>query len=488
MKMNKFLMLGLAGLAFTACSNEEDAIGLDDGSAKTLVISISGINSSAGTKAGASDIKPGWEEDSQGMGATNVSSLTLFFTDGAGAVKYTYQANSTDQNAINFTALKGNGVKFVGLSGVSAVYAVANKNTDIDLTSDDKIDNIADLNTVLAKQGLSLTGKGQVVYAGGCTDITPMEPNNASDGLPVVDITTGNTGSTQEAYTYNASIKLVPIISRIQINSIKVHSSGSSETFPSATIGTVAANSLKLNWSNFKPTLLGVYLNNFSSKFNDLQGTAVDVLNNESYVDNMVNGTWLVGTSNTDMTADAAYVNYSSNAYAALKTWGQEDQGYCALDMGANNCIAFNVFVPFDVTTGMARTIANPTIHFQFAKEIGSGADAYKTEFVHATGNTPLNADETNVANSSTVNIQYTMPQGKDYLFANISKLFKESDTPGTASETELTLKPGKIYNMDVVIEPVNMTVDLKIPTEYNVVVKITVQDFDEENIYPGLD
>lgn len=26
MKLNKFFMLGLAGLAFTACSNEEDAV------------------------------------------------------------------------------------------------------------------------------------------------------------------------------------------------------------------------------------------------------------------------------------------------------------------------------------------------------------------------------------------------------------------------------------------------------------------------------
>ena len=487
--MNKFLMLGIAGLAFAACSNEEDAIGLDDGSAKTLVISISGINSSAGTKADASGIKPGWEEDAQGTGATNVSNLTLFFTDGAGAVQYTYQADNASTNTSNFTALKGSGVKFVGLTGVSAVYAVANKNTDITPAS---VTNISQLNTLLKdKQGLSLTGKGQVVYAGGCTDITPMQPNDTNDRLPIVDITTGNDGTTtQEAYTYNASIKLVPIISRIQINSIKVHSSGSSDPFPSATIGTVTANSLKLNWSNFKPTLLGVYLNNFSSKFNDLQGTAVDVLNNESYAENMVNGTWLVGASNTDMTADAAYINYNkgNSTYDALKTWGTEDNGYCTLDMGANNCIAFNVFVPFDVTTGTARTIANPTIHFQFAKAIGSGADAYKTEFVHATGNTPLNADETNVANSSTVNIQYTMPQGKDYLFANISKLFKEEGTSETASETELTLEPGKIYNMDVVIKPVNMTVDLKIPTEYNVVVKITVQDFEEKNIYPGFD
>ena len=145
MKMNKFLMLGIAGLAFAACSNEEDAIGLDDGSAKTLVISISGINSSAGTKADASGIKPGWEEDAQGTGATNVSNLTLFFTDGAGAVQYTYQADNASTNTSNFTALKGSGVKFVGLTGVSAVYAVANKNTDITPAS---VTNISQLNTL----------------------------------------------------------------------------------------------------------------------------------------------------------------------------------------------------------------------------------------------------------------------------------------------------------------------------------------------------
>ena len=49
MKLNKYFMLGLAGLAFAACSNEDGLPGNgDDGSAKSLIISISGISSSAG--------------------------------------------------------------------------------------------------------------------------------------------------------------------------------------------------------------------------------------------------------------------------------------------------------------------------------------------------------------------------------------------------------------------------------------------------------
>ena len=69
-------------------------------------------------------------------------------------------------------------------------------------------------------------------------------------------------------------------------------------------------------------------------------------------------------------------------------------------------------------------------------------------------------------------------------MFANVRKLFSENTLT-----TELTLEPGKIYNMNVVITPVNMQYDLNSADDaQNVVVTITVADFTEENIFPGLD
>lgn len=506
MKLNKYFMLGLAGLAFAACSNEDGLPGNgDDGSAKSLIISISGISSSAGTKAGASDMAPGWEADNTGQGATNVQSVTLFFTDGAGAVKHTYVINSSTNND-KMDDLKSTGIKFVGAAGVTAVYAVANK----EISNLSSIANINQLNTTLTQQGISGTGKISaktgVVYAGGTTNILPATPNDESDGLPAVDLETGNTATEQFDYNYKAEIKLVPIISRIQITSIKVQSSGISNTFPSSAIGNVTANSLQLKWSNFKPTLYGVYLNRFHDQFNDLLGTTgvstqnagtaveaggAEYLYNSAVDGHIANGQWLFGTANTNMANNAAYINYSSSDYSALKDWGTETSGQCTLDMGSN-CIAFNIFVPFNITTGAASSIKNPTIHFQFDNEIGSGQNAYKTEFIHASDqSTNLTDEEKNVAQASTINFDYTMVTTDDYLFANVSKLYSESTTTtGTSSGTELVLAPGKIYNMEVLIKPVNMTADLSSSTleDYNVVVKITVQDFTEENIYPGLD
>lgn len=508
MKWNKFFMLGVAGLALCACSNEDNlAVGGDDGNAKSLVISISGISSSAGTKADADDMAPGWVGDETNQGVNNVGSITLFFTDGTGAVKYTYQADATTTNTTNFNALKTNGVKFVGLEGVTAVYAVANK-TISDLQN---VKSISSLNTLLSTQGISLTGKDKVVYAGGTTDITPLVADNASDGLPLVDINNPeNSSVTAEPYSYKAEINLVPIISRIQIKSIKVHSSGETATFPTEAIGNVAANSLKMTWSNFKPTLYGVYLNRFPNQFNDLLGTVAvnpttaatsGYLYNESYASAMTGGKWTFGTTpnQADMTEDAAYIGYETDAYVALAQWGTESAGYCTLDMGQtqvggeqkDNCIAFNIFVPFEVASegNAARKIDNPKIHFQFDKTIGTTPDNYKIEFKHATGGTSLTDEEESVANSSEYNVNYTMPTTDKYLFANISKLYSEdSGNTGQASDDELVLEPGKIYNMNVVIEPVNMTVDLETPTSYNVIVKITVQDFTEENIYPGFE
>lgn len=93
MKLNKYFMLGLAGLAFAACSNEDGLPGNgDDGESKTLVISISGISSGAGTKA--TGVTDPWSKD-DGDGVNNIKSLTLLFTNADGIVQYSYASTST---------------------------------------------------------------------------------------------------------------------------------------------------------------------------------------------------------------------------------------------------------------------------------------------------------------------------------------------------------------------------------------------------------
>ncbi len=469
MKLNKYFMLGLAGLAFAACSNEEDAITGADSNDKTMIVSIAGI----GAETKASTPAGEWTPDNNAAAAvTNINSLSLLFTDANGVIKYKYEGDKTGKaaewNALFSTA----GVKFIGLSGVTQVHAVANVPTGVTVPAVGA--NISALTTInFALQGLGEAAtKAGVVYLGSDTDITPL---NQEPATATQEVTLDGAGAEGNFY-YTANVNLVPIVSRIQINSINIQTSGST-TFANAAGDD--ADYFTLSWSNFQPTLHGVYLNNFAPSFNGFAGTTGTLLKNDSYVSTITNGQWLFGTPATDYAADAAYISYTNSAYGALLNYGTESAGTTPLTIPDDQCIAFNIFVPFNPTTGTATTIANPTIHFQFDKTVSN----YSTN-ITKTGGGDLTDEEKTYVNTATTKLAYTLPTlNTGYLFANISKLLTTA-----GGSTEITLAPGKIYNMDVTISPVNMTIDLNNPQTYNVVVAVTVEPFSEATIYPGLD
>lgn len=462
MKLNKFFMLGLAGLAFAACSNEDDIANVNNDD-QTLVVKLAGI--SADTRTSGQ-----WTADTEAK--DNIISLTLLLTDANGDLKYAPQTVTGD----NLTAIKGSGVKYTGVKGVTAVHAIANKAIKLNAG-----DNISQLNATLSEQAYSINKATQVIYVGSDVNINPLNPESTTTaGLPEVGL-----GEPEGNFYYAAEVKLVPAISRIQITKISVATSGDI-TFPSADEGTITAGKFKLAWQNFKPVLNGVYLNNFSSQSNLFAKTvATPLLKNDSYMQKITEGKWMMGT--TDYASSAAYISYANSTYGALLNYAATPTtGNVELlmpaDNGVNQCIAFNVFVPFDPANGTPSTIANPTIHFQFDKAV----TGYSTAITLADGNdTPVTdaADMKYIATAST-GIDYTLPSVADggFLFANINNLYTDA-----AATTALALAPGKIYNMEVVINPVNMTIDLNNPQTYNVVVKVTVQPFTVQDIYPGL-
>lgn len=466
MKLNKFFLLGMAGLAFAACSNEDDvAFNAGDGVNKTMVVSIAGISSGT-TRATA----PGeaWEGDQDATAAiTNIQKIDLFFTDANGMVKYHYGANSANGGDTWSALFSQQGVKFIGLTGVTQVHAIANAPTDVAATSD-----IRDLETEFAQQGLSIDKTG-VTYVGSDKDINPMnqEPADATEEVKLPGA--GEEGN----FYYSADIELVPIVSRIQINSVKIATSGDI-LFPAEAVGNIQPSSLKLTWHDFKPALYGVYMNGFAPTFTDFAGTVGTLLENENYAGNIAGGQWLF--DGEDYAADAAYVGYNTDgaAYKALLDYpeGSVDAEQELLSTG---CLAFNLFVPFNVETGVASSIANPTFHFQFDKEV----TGYGYDVTDADGN-ELTAEEQEFVNTADVVISNTLPEVGEggYLFANVRTLYEDDQS------TVLSLKPGYIYNMDITISPANATVDLNVPTSYNVVVAVTVRPFTEENIYPELD
>ena len=495
MKLNKYFMLGLAGLALAACSNEDGLPGNgDDGESKTLVIAITGINGGSMTKATTPEDK--WTEDNDETGAiSNITKIGLLFTDNNGQILYKYSLDKkTDgsEDAKNWSALVGEsakGLRFIGLTGVTQVHAIANtditnwkaKNTD-NGTGDNVYEKTntfgTDLTLGIAKNG------GKVVYVGNDKTITPYQPEPA----PGVDqeVTLPGAGEKGNFY-YSADIQLVPIMSRIQITSINIQTSGSVTFGPASD-----EDKYTLTWSNFKPTLHGVYLNNFAKTYTLFEGASSDWMNNDSYLNNIAGGKWLVGANNADFTDDAAYVSYASNAYTQLLPYGTTTGNNTPLTLGDGKCIGFNIFVPFDTesynaTPGNTASAdnKNPTIHFQFDGTVADGNNNYDykitlTDDADAT----LTAEDQEFINSSEIAISYNLPTVTDegFLVANISKLYKDTN------ETELVLNPGKIYNMAVTISPANMTVDLDNPTTTNVVVNITVLPFDEETIYPGFE
>ena len=522
MKMNKFFMLGLAGLAFAACSNEEDAIvGAGDNTSKTMVVSIAGIG--ANTKA-LTDGEDKWSKDEDAAAALlNINRITLLFTDNAGKILYAYEDEKPSGEDKNWKGLFGNtGVKFLGMEGVEQVYAIANKSLGTLSTVIGK--NVSEYTTDFTKQGgySVVEAKSGAAYVGWDKTISPYQAEPSPD-MPEIGYdnngvyeTTGTTENLQEEgnFYYEAAINLVPTVSRIQINSITIATSGTTtETFPAEKVDLgdgkeIAANKFKLSWSNFKPELQAIYLNNFYTTFNDFSGGLTNQRNNESFLDGtgtateyyIKDGQWLI--DGTNYAEDAAYVAYVAGSDGAQGSYGKlldyaatPATGNVELvipdanaDDNVETCIAFNVFVPVTVdASGTPQAVAttyNPTIHFQFNKNV---ANNYDTEVVLADGGAVSSEDDKNWLNAwlpnSTVQIDYTLPNTEAYLFANVNKLY----TDAAATTNELQMKPGMIYNMDVIISPVNMTFDLNNPKSYNVVVKVTVQPFGEQTIYPSL-
>lgn len=469
MKMNKYFMLGLAGLAFAACSNEEDAIGSADTTNKTMIVSIAGIG--ADTKASA-PVDP-WSPDADATAAvTNINKLTLLFTDANGIVKYSYTGDKTNESEEWNALFTTQGVKFIGLTGVTAVHAIANQDVTLAVGED-----INTLKTQYTAQGLDIEKNG-IVYVGSDKTITPFtpEPSDATEEVKLPGA--GEEGN----FYYTAEIQLKPIISRIQINSINVVTSGSTKFGPDN-----EQDKYTLSWSSFKPVLNGIYLNNIATEFTDFAGEVNDLSKNTTYLQTIANGTWTLGGSN--MTDDAAYVSFTSPDYGTLLSYGTEnatipEKVTTPLTIDDGKCIAFNVFVPLDVEDADNEmdewaSTNNPTIHFQFAKDV-TGYTA--TPSLTAGGQ--LTPEDNAFIATAEENLAYQLPQVADggYLFANITELH-ETSVEGAL----LQMQAGKIYNMDVEISPVNMTIDLDNPQSYNVVVKVTVLPFTEENIYPSL-
>ena len=212
MKLNKYFMLGLAGLAFAACSNE-DEVGNDlSQNSKTITVKIE--TGGYTTRASGNEA---WTNGANNQSQITVNTVTLYLLDKDGAIVDT----KTLANKLSDT--------FHGVSGtVTKIAAVAN-----------------------CQPTASGTWANVVVETFDVADYQTVE--NAPVYAEAVDITYKNT-DTQDGYPmYEATLQLVTKMSRIELSGNLQCTNLTESAYKTLTLEYVG-----INRANTKFTLKGI--------------------------------------------------------------------------------------------------------------------------------------------------------------------------------------------------------------------------------------
>ncbi len=189
MKMNKFFMLGLAGLAFAACSNEEDAI--NNGPQGTGAVTVRVMSPMTKTLGDATT-----EADGKDV-------IAVVPQDGKIYVRLT-AATGSDTKEIT----SGNEVKFYGVSGPSKVEAWVNDTPIADGENVGKLSKgqgIADITTFqeLEPEAIAAYGSTETITLSGSTET----------------VTEGGTSTTYEMYEAKVTMEIP--VARLEVSGIK---------------------------------------------------------------------------------------------------------------------------------------------------------------------------------------------------------------------------------------------------------------------------
>lgn len=354
---------------------------------------------------------------------------------------------------------------------------MANSNTDLyDGTS------IKEFSKALSEQNPNMEQSASI-FVGYDADITPIQVDDDTsipnyDGTPTTDVPEAGD------QVYNAIIQIRPMISRIEWGKITIKSEGGEKI-------TENGKDYFVVWKNWTPKLTGIYQSNvyLTSKI-FANADHVDALfATPASMDQIVRGAWAAG-----LFTDPATLAYSEYV-------GPGDYVYDGFDLTAYNasgkCIPFHFFVPFDasltpnidndgsdndINTGDPFKGNKPHWHFQLQYEnpsytytvyeynagLNDNPTEYETSGVKATDDDGLK-----------VSVDFAYPLGPGNLaYANVDRLLQ--------SGTEITYQPGKIYKADITIAPFNITSSFTPTTDYNVIVNVSVVDFESETVTPG--
>ena len=317
----KLLLMAAACIGMVACSKDDAANPSADGS-KQIVLKVNLPTTRAALTPDAPYVEDG----------TSIKLMNVFFTNANGVVQYAYPLTTDNGYLTDITST--NGLRFVGLENVTAVYIVANANG---ITLPEEGDNMNTFSVTLAQQAPSMD-QNQMVFAGYDLDITPLTPDVNTPEIPTYD--NGNKWNEGDQ-TYNADITIRPLISRIEWGKIETDTDGDK-------LVKVGEEYYLVEWSGWKAEVCGIYQSNVYSAESIFAATPVNAntfFATPTAMNAIVNGEWTPATTITGWDALKPVLTYNGydNGYASVLPADYNDK---VEDPG--QCVPFHFFVPFN--------------------------------------------------------------------------------------------------------------------------------------------
>ena len=456
----RFLLLAVAGLGMFACAKDgAEGPAVPDGS-KSIVLKI------ALPQTTRAYIEPDTPYAPDG---TTISKIDVYFTNDNGTIEQSYRIADSGVGSNMEAITNGTGLRFAGLKDATRVYCVANNNTDLIGQGN----SIKDFSKALSVQKPNMAQSASI-FVGYDDDLTPFIADTDEDIPTVNDPDAPEAGD----IAYQATITIRPLISRIEWGKITIQSEGGKKI-------TENKKDYFVVWQNWNPTLVGIYQSNVYLTSNIFADAVVaDHFATPASMADIVNGK---GSGDTKE-AILSYSNYGTSYNALFADLG----AYNTNAEAKTACVPFHFFVPFAATASSTSNDVNtteqfaadkkPHWHFQFHYEspsytvkvynydgsLGDDYNNYLTSGTEATGDDALK-----------VEVGFTYPVGPGNLtYANVDRLLQ--------SDTEIIYQPGKIYKADITIAPFNITSSFTPTTDYNVIVSVSVVDFESEDVTPG--
>lgn len=466
----KLLLMAAACIGMVACSKDDAANPSADGS-KQIVLKVNLPT----TRAALTPDAP-YEAD-----GTSIESMNVFFTNANGVVQYAYPLTTDNGYLTDITST--NGLRFVGLKDVTAVYIVANANG---ITLPEKGDNMNTFSVTLAQQAPSMD-QDQMVFAGYDLDITPLTPDVNTPEIPIY----GNGEWQSGDQAYNAVITIRPLISRIEWGKIETDTDGDK-------LVKVGEKYYLVKWSGWNAEVCGIYQSNVYGAESIFAATPVDngtFFTTPTAMNAIVDGEWATpaqpATGWDALKPVLTYNGYdnSTDKYASVLPADYNAK----VDQNPGQCVPFHFFVPFTINDSeeqkQTMTVSLDAdkephwhflLHFEDPSTYNSSIKVYASD-ENKTQGAEIDLDSDDAALS--VASQFMFPVTADKTaYVNVIDLF-EGDTT-----TNISYAPGKIYTTNVLLSPFNVTAGPVVVTDYNVIVKVTVADFATQAVTPEFD